>query len=235
MRAEWLLYKRIRYTDPDWLDSTKLMKRHLRHLENILNQQLDAFHCLAQVQQKGPILEVLVRHIPGEVPDGSQIAAIVQAALDAAFAPDIRKVNLYALPLRDRDAEPNWLTSFSYEGIVDWEIDSRSQRLRRDFISFRMILIALGLLAIGLYVLDPVLANLIPSALALGLAFGFTPLKRGLESEERIFLQRSLLLAGSILVGISVVFLIQTFTDTLSIVAVALLLGLSAIRLGWRS
>ncbi|WP_017328199.1 hypothetical protein [Synechococcus sp. PCC 7336] len=211
------------------------MKRHLRQLEHILNQQLDALHCLARVQQKGPILEVLVRHIPGETLNSQQLAEIVHAALDAAFAPDIRKVNLYAQPLRDRDGEPNWLASFSYEGIDDDEFSNRRELLRQDFITFRIILIALGILAVGLYVFDPTPINLIPSILALGLAFGFTPLKRELDRSGRLFAQKVLLLGGSILLGMSVVFLVQTFTDTLSLVAIALLLGLSAVRLGWRS
>ena len=208
------------------------MRRTVKNLTFILEQQLQPYSCLAEVRQKGPILEVLVRHLPGEVPDSDAVTAIVQTGLDAVFAPNIQKVNVYALPLRDRDSAPQRLGSFAYEGVgedLSRPIDTR----REDYLLFRLGLLTFGVLGIVIYLFNPATNAWIASALAIGLAVIFPGCKRAVERIPPL-LQKLIVLAGSFAIGIALVLLTQTFQETLATAAIALVIGVFTTRLGWQ-
>ena len=69
------------------------MRRQLKQLKGILEHQLQPYSCLVDIQERGPILSIVLRHMPGAVPDGPNVQSIVRSGLDAVFAPDIQKVN----------------------------------------------------------------------------------------------------------------------------------------------
>ena len=208
------------------------MRRQVKNLAFILEQQLQPYSCLAEVRQKGPILEVMVRHIPGEVPDGDAITAIVKTGLDAVFAPDIQKVSVYALPLRDRDGLPQRLGSFAYEG-VEQDLSRPVDVQREDYLLFRLGLLVFGILGIAIYLFVRDVTLLMASLLAIGLAIAFPSCKRTVQRLPAL-MQRLIVLAGSFLVGVALVFLILKFPETLGWTALVLVIGGVATRLGWQ-
>ena len=208
------------------------MRRQLKHLKTILEQQLQPYNCLADVQERGPILVILVRHMPGAVPDSEIVQSIVRTGLDAVFAPDIQKVNLYALPLRDRDAEPLQLGTFAYQG-VDADLYRPEDIRRQEYLLFRLILLVLGVLGLVVYLFNPAIDYLIAAIVAIGLALAFGACKRAIERTPPL-VQRGIVLVGSFLIGVGLVFLTRTFPEAFSATAIAVLIGAFAIRLGWR-
>ena len=210
------------------------MRRRWRNLETILNQQLHRWHCLAEVQPKGPFLEVVIRYVPGDDLDTGELETVVRAGMDAVFAPQTKKVHVFSQPLREQDGDPEWLLTFEYEGMNGTVGRGVWEERRDDQLLGRLVLIFLGVLAVGLYIWQPSPFNLVPSLVAVVLSFAVPPLKRWLDGGRVVWLQRLLLFIGSILLGIALVFLIQTFFDTLAIAALAIVLGITAIVLGWR-
>ncbi len=208
------------------------MRRQLKHLQTILEQQLQPYNCLADVQERGPILSIVVRHMPGSVPDRELVQPIVISGLDAVFAPDIQKVNVYALPLRDLDAEPLQLASFSYQG-VNVELDRPEDMRRQEYLLFRLVLLVLGVLGLVMYLFNPAIDYLIAAIVAIGLAMAFGACKRLMERTPP-FVQRGIVLVGSFLIGVGLVFLTRTFPEAFSATEIAVLIGAFAIRLGWR-
>ena len=208
------------------------MKRYLKQLKAILDHQLQPYSCLVDVQERGPILSIVVRHIPGEVPDGPNIQSIVLSGLDAVFAPDIQKVNLYALPLREDSADPQQLASFAYQGIGSAEAMSEDTR-RQDYLLFRLILLVLGVLGLATCLITSSIDYLVAAIVAIGLAFAFGACKRLIERTPPL-VQRGIVLVGSFLVGASLVLLTRTFPAAFSSTAIAVLLGAFAMRLGWK-
>ncbi|MGK7908283.1 MAG: hypothetical protein AB4040_13815 [Synechococcus sp.] len=208
------------------------MRRLIKDLEFILEQQLQPYNCLAEVRQKGPILEVLVRHIPGELPEAAVILSIINTGLDAAFAPDIQKVNVFALPIRDRENDPQRVSSFAYERSPD--ADPRAaDEWRQDYLPYRLTLLILGVIGITAYAFNPAQNFVVASLSAIGIALIFNPCKRIVERTAP-FLQRLIVLAGSFAVGMAIAFLVQGFPTLLGMAAVALVFGISIIMLGWR-
>ena len=209
------------------------MRRQFKQLKSILAHQLQPYSCLVDVQERGPILSVVVRYMPGAAPDGSNIQSIVRSGLDAVFAPDIQKVNLYALPIRETDAEPQQLASFAYQGIETSGIDSTEASRRQEYLLFRLVLLILGVIGLVVYLFTPTIDYLIAAIVAISLAIAFGICKRSIEGAPPL-VQRGIVLVGSFLIGVGLVFLTRTFPEAFSATAIAVLIGVFAIRLGWR-
>ncbi len=208
------------------------MRRYIKQLKTILEQQLQSYNCLVEVQERGPILSIMVRHMPGAILDGPNIQSIVSSGLDAVFAPDIQKVNLYALPLRETDAEPQQLGSFAYQGVGADEGVPNDTR-RQEYLLFRLILLVLGVLGLVMYLFTPSVDYLVAAVVAICLALAFGACKRLIERTPPL-VQRGIVLVGSFLIGAGLVFLTRTFPEAFSATAIAVLIGAFAIRLGWR-
>ncbi|MGK7912500.1 MAG: hypothetical protein AB4050_13635 [Synechococcus sp.] len=208
------------------------MRRQLKQLKSILEHQLQPYSCLVDIQERGPILSIVLRHMPGAIPDGSNVQSIVSSGLDAVFAPDIQKVNLYALPIREESAEPLQLASFAYQG-VEASVDIPEDMRRQEYLFFRLVLLILGVLGLVVYLFNLATDYLIAAIVAIGLALAFGICKRSIERTPPL-VQRGIVLVGSFLIGAGLVFLTRTFPEAFSATAIAVLIGAFAIRLGWR-
>lgn len=209
------------------------MKRQFKQLQSILAHQLQPYSCLVDVQERGPILSIVVRHMPGAALDGPNIQSIVRSGLDAVFAPDIQKVNLYALPIRETDTDPQQLASFAYQGVATSDVDSSEDTRNQEYLLFRLVLLILGVLGLVVYLFTPAIDYLVAAIVAIGLALAFGICKRSIERTPPL-VQRGIVLVGSFCIGAGLVFLTRTFPEAFSATAIAVLIGAFAIRLGWR-
>ncbi|MEM9567258.1 MAG: hypothetical protein AAF974_03035 [Cyanobacteria bacterium P01_E01_bin.34] len=210
----------------------EVMRRYLKQLRTILEHQLQPYSCLVEIQERGPILSIMVRYIPGAAPDSPSVQSIVRSGLDAVFAPDIQTVNLYALPLREDDAEPQRLASFTYQGVEGDEGMPEDTR-RQEYLLFRLILLILGVLGLVVFLFTSSIDYLVAAIVAIGLTLAFGVCKRSIERTPPL-VQRGVVLVGSFLIGAGLVFLTRTFPEAFSATAIAVLIGVFAIRLGWR-
>ncbi len=201
----------------------------LRRLTPILERQCSLMNLLVQVEQRGPVLQVLLEHMWGEPPKADAVAAMVEAALEAAFFPPLKKVNIFTRPVRT-DQEPNWLTSFSYEppGSVPEDVRSRA---RRDFGWVRVIYFCLAIATVSFYVLQPLVINLLPTFIAFVAGTTFTSVRRHLP----LVWARPLLIVG----GVTLVLALLLFWEggfALPILSSSIaIVGTYILGLGWRS
>lgn len=201
----------------------------IRRLTPILERQCSLMNLLVQVEQRGPVLQVLLEHMRGEPPEAVAVAAMVQAALEAAFFPALKKVNIFTRPVRT-EQDPTWLVSFSYEPANAPLEDVKSQA-RRDFGWVRVVYFCLAIATASFYFIQPLVVNLLPCLLAFLAAMTFTSVRRQLP----LMWARPLLIVG----GVTLVLALLLFWEggfALPILSSSIaIVGTYVLGLGWRT
>lgn len=209
------------------------MRRQLKTLNQILDYKLADLRLFGRAELKGPILNVLLERLPGDVVDTLQVMEVVRTAVEASMLQDLRKVNVY-LWCRGQEADaPEWSGSFAVEALVlahSEEPSSRTSSYRQDYPGMRVLFFCLGICLSSFYVLGGWnRADLIPPAVALVFGIGFPWLKRWLKERVHPLFRRIGLAIGLVLMGMLVVLIWRQGWSVaygiLSLVAI-LLLGL---------
>ncbi|MFQ3584916.1 MAG: hypothetical protein SNJ85_08315 [Cyanobacteriota bacterium] len=211
------------------------MRRQLKTLNQILDYKLADLRLFGRAELKGPILNVLLERLPGDVVDTLQLMEVVRTAVEASMLHGLRKVNVY-LWCRGQEADaPEWSESFAVEPLVLANSEESSRRAmshRQDYPGMRVLFFCLGICLSGFYILGGwQRVDLIPPAVALVFGIGFPWLKRWLVARVHPLFRQIGLGMGLVLMGILVVLIWrQGWSVTygiLSLVAI-LLWGLGA-------
>ncbi|MEN9224271.1 MAG: hypothetical protein Q6L60_08675 [Thermostichus sp. HHBFW_bins_43] len=211
------------------------MRRQLKTLNQILDYKLADLRLFGRAELKGPILNVLLERLPGDVVDTVQVMEVVRNAVEASLLQGLRKVNVYLWCRGQTEETPEWSGEFGVEPLVlanPHEPPSRTSSYRQDYPGMRVLFFCLGICLSGFYVLGGWnRADLIPPAVALVLGILFPWLKRRLEERVHPLFRRIGLGMGLVLAGILVVLIWRQGWSIahriLSLVAI-LLLGLGA-------
>ncbi|MGQ9838505.1 MAG: hypothetical protein ACUVRV_11235 [Cyanobacteriota bacterium] len=211
------------------------MRRQLKTLNQILDYKLADLRLFGRAELKGPILNVLLEHLPGDVVDTLQLMEIIRTAVEASMLQDLRKVNVY-LWCRGQEAEmPEWSGSFMVEPLLLANSEGSSSRAasyRQDYPAMRVLFFCLGICLSGFYILRGwQQLDLLPPALALVFGIGFPWLKRWLLTWVHPLFRRIGLGIGLVSMGMLVVQIWRqgwsVVYGILSLVAI-LLMGLGA-------
>jgi hypothetical protein len=211
------------------------MRRQLKTLNQILDYKLADLRLFGRAELKGPILNVLLERLPGDVVDTLQVMEVVRNAVEASLLQGLRKVNIYLWCRGQAEEAPEWSGDFVVEPLVLAQPDeplSRASSYRQDYPGMRVLFFCLGICLSGFYVLGGWnRADLIPPAVAIVLGILFPWLKRWLGARVHPLFLRIGLGLGLVLMGISVVLIWRQGWSIaygiLSLVAI-LLLGLGA-------
>jgi hypothetical protein len=209
------------------------MNRPLSDLREILEYQLGSLNLLVSVDPKGPLLQILLQHVRTEPVDPRLVTTIIKDALDAAFFPDIRKVNIYTKPLRDDSVEPTWLASFAYESPHKSAVAGQPPKARHDYAAIRVSYFVAGIVSIGLFLQNHQGTNLLPMAIAFAISTFFPRLKQWVHRYSPNPIRRSLVVVGGIALGMAAVLLLQSPLLAFTPAVVVILLGSFAVGLGW--
>ncbi|MDX2270829.1 MAG: hypothetical protein NW237_02630 [Cyanobacteriota bacterium] len=210
------------------------MSRHLNALNQILEFKLDELRLFGKAERKGPILNVMVERMRGDVVDTQVLTEIVRAAVDASLIQNIRKVNIYLWHRHQETEEPEWSGGFGYEPLLlATENDSPPQQFRQDYANIRILYFVVFIILVGLSFLQTMgnwLYWLLP-ILALTLGIGFPAMKRWIKQVADPFIQHVSLGTGLFLLGISL-FLMWQQSQQFFIYVPLILLTILLIGLG---
>lgn len=202
----------------------------LRRLVPILERQCSLMNLLVQVEERGPVLQVLLEHMRGTPPEAERVKEMVHAALDAAFYPPLKKVHIFTRPVRSSDTDPSWLTSFAYEPANAVPEDVKTQA-RRDFGWVRVVYFCIAIAAASFYLIEPAVIHFLPSLIAFTAGSTFTTARRYLPP---VWARPVMIVGGVMLTLALLLFWEGRYALPILSLSVALL-GSYALGLGWRT
>jgi len=135
------------------------MRRQLKTLNQILDYKLADLRLFGRAELKGPILNVLLERLPGDVVDTLQVMEVVRNAVEASLLQGLRKVNIYLWCRGQAEEAPEWSGDFVVEPLVLAQPDeplSRASSYRQDYPGMRVLFFCLGICLSGFYVLGGV-------------------------------------------------------------------------------
>ena len=183
------------------------MRRQLKTLNQILDYKLADLRLFGRAELKGPILNVLLERLPGDVVDTLQVMEVVRNAVEASLLQGLRKVNVYLWCRGQTEEAPEWSESFAVEPLVlahPKELRSLAFSYRQDYPGMRVLFFCLGICLGGLYLLGEWdQADWIPVAVAFVLGVVFPWLKRFLNRWIHPLFLRLGLGLGLVLLGLA--------------------------------
>lgn len=132
------------------------MRRQLKILNQILDYKLANLRLFGRAELKGPVLNVLLERLPGDVVDTLQVMEVVRSAVEASLLQGLRKVNVYLWCRGQTEEAPEWSESFAVEPLVlahPKELRSLAFNYRQDYPGMRVLFFCLGLCLGGFYLL----------------------------------------------------------------------------------
>lgn len=187
------------------------MRRQLKILNQILDYKLADLRLFGRAELKGPVLNVLLERLPGDVVDTLQVMEVVRSAVEASLLQGLRKVNVYLWCRGQTEEAPEWSESFAVEPLVlahPKELRSLAFNYRQDYPGMRVLFFCLGLCLGGFYLLggweQTGWIDWIPVGLAFALGVIFPWLKRSLNQWAHPLFLRFGLGLGLVLLGLAV-------------------------------
>jgi hypothetical protein len=183
------------------------MRRQLKTLNQILDYKLADLRLFGRAELKGPVLNVLLERLPGDVVDTLQVMEVVRSAVEASLLQGLRKVNVYLWCRGQTEEAPEWSESFAVEPLVlahPKEPRNLASSYRQDYPGMRVLFFCLGICLGGLYLLGEWdQADWIPVAVAFVLGVVFPWLKRFLNRWIHPLFLRLGLGLGLVLLGLA--------------------------------
>ena len=183
------------------------MRRQLKTLNQILDYKLADLRLFGRAELKGPVLNVLLERLPGDVVDTLQVMEVVRNAVEASLLQGLRKVNVYLWCRGQTEEAPEWSESFAVEPLVlahPKEPRNLASSYRQDYPGMRVLFFCLGICLGGLYLLGEWdQADWIPVAVAFVLGVVFPWLKRFLNRWIHPLFLRLGLGLGLVLLGLA--------------------------------
>ncbi|MGY2709801.1 hypothetical protein [Thermostichus sp. MS-CIW-28] len=183
------------------------MRRQLKILNQILDYKLADLRLFGRAELKGPVLNVLLERLPGDVVDTLQVMEVVRSAVEASLLQGLRKVNVYLWCRGQTEEAPEWSESFAVEPLVlahPKEPRNLASSYRQDYPGMRVLFFCLGICLGGLYLLGEWdQADWIPVAVAFVLGVVFPWLKRFLNRWIHPLFLRLGLGLGLVLLGLA--------------------------------